>query len=315
MKKTTSSLLITSALLAMTTSHAANPEITNITKTKPTRTIIMVWDGFRPDSINPMDTPNLYQLRQKGVNFQDNHSTYPTFTMMNAAAFATGSFPKTTGFYGNTFWTPPQKQGENQNVPVGNGANGKPADYNAPIFTEDYKVLTTLNNYYDSQLLLVKSLFKTAQEAGLSTAVIGKSGAAYIQNLQDDKHVGYFLDENTVQPRSFAKELQDAHFALPKNITNNYSGSDSVTLATNNDDPTARAGYITFNTTAYDPAGKISIPARDSSDTTQGAPEDNANQYMLKVYTDYILPKKMPELSLIWFRTPDNAEHGYGPNT
>ena len=48
------------------------------------------------------------QLRQTGANFSDNHSTYPTFTMMNGSSFATGSFPKTSGFYGNTFWTPPQ---------------------------------------------------------------------------------------------------------------------------------------------------------------------------------------------------------------
>ena len=52
--------------------------------------IIFVWDGLRPDSVNPADTPNLHALREAGVEFTDNHSTYPTFTMMNAASFATG---------------------------------------------------------------------------------------------------------------------------------------------------------------------------------------------------------------------------------
>src|SRR5664279_570210 len=83
----------------------------------PTRTIIMVWDGLRPDSVNATDTPNLFALRQSGVNFTDNHSTYPTFTMMNGSSFATGSYPKTSGFYGNTFWTPPQA-GAAQPIPV-----------------------------------------------------------------------------------------------------------------------------------------------------------------------------------------------------
>ena len=46
-----------------------------------TRTIIMVWDGFRPDDVNATDTPNLYAMRQAGVEFSDNHATYPTFTM------------------------------------------------------------------------------------------------------------------------------------------------------------------------------------------------------------------------------------------
>ena len=275
-----------------------------------TRTIIMVWDGLRPDSVNATDTPNLYALRQSGVNFSDNHSTYPTFTMMNSSSFATGSFPKTSGFYGNTFWTPPQ--GASNAIPAGSGAGGSAQDYQDPVFTEDYAVLTTLNDYYGGQLLLVKSLFATAQAAGLTTATIGKSGAAYLQDLGKG---GVFLDENTVQPRSLVTELQGAGIALPANVVKNYSGADAVTLAANNGNPTARAGYITFNTTAYDPNGKVTIAARDSADTTQGAPEDAANKYMMSVYTQYILPQKKPMLSLIWFRTPDNVEHGYGPGS
>ncbi|WP_244851102.1 alkaline phosphatase family protein [Caballeronia sp. SL2Y3] len=270
----------------------------------------MVWDGLRPDSVTQADTPNLYALRQAGVNFTDNHSTYPTFTMMNGSSFATGSFPKTSGFYGNTFWTPPQ--GASNTIPVGKSASGASQDYVDPVFTEDYQVLTTLNNYYGGQLLLVKSLFATAQAAGIVTAAIGKSGAAYIQNLNQG---GYFLDENTVQPRSLVSELQAANIAVPKNTVFGYSGNDAVTLASSNGDPTARAGYVTFNTTAYDPAGKLTVAARDSADTTQGAPEDAANKYMMSVFTQYILPKKQPMLSLIWFRTPDNVEHGYGPGT
>jgi predicted AlkP superfamily pyrophosphatase or phosphodiesterase len=276
----------------------------------PTRTIIMVWDGLRPDSVNATDTPNLYALRQTGANFSDNHATYPTFTMMNGSSFATGSFPKTSGFYGNTFWTPPQ--GSSNTIPVGNSAGGSSQDYQAPVFTEDYQVLTTLNNYYGGQLLLVKTLFATAQSAGMVTATIGKSGAAYIQDLGRG---GYFLDENSVLPRSLVTELQNNGYAIPANTVKAYSGADAVTLAGNNGSPTNKAGYVTFNTTAYDPKATIAIASRDSTDTTQGAPEDAANKYMMSVFTQYILPKKKPMLSLIWFRTPDNVEHGYGPGT
>src|SRR5664279_3769532 len=205
--------------------------------------------------------------------------------MMNGSSFATGSFPKTSGFYGNTFWTPPQ--GASGVIPVGNSAAGTAQDYQDPVFTEDYQVLTTLNTYYGSQLLLVKSLFATAQSAGLVTATIGKSGAAFIQDLGKG---GYFLDENTVMPRSLVTELQNNGYALPTNTTHGYSGADAVTLAGSNGNPTAKAGYITFNSTAYDAAsGVTAIPARDSSDTTQGAPEDYANKYMMSVFTQYIL--------------------------
>ncbi len=277
---------------------------------QPTRTIIMVWDGLRPDSVSAAITPNLYELRQAGVNFADNHSTFPTFTMMNGSSFATGSFPKTSGFYGNTFWTPPQ--GASNTIPVGNSAGGTAQDYVDPVFTEDYQVLATLNTYYSGELLLVQSLFAAAQSAGLVTATIGKSGAAYIQDLGRG---GYFLDENSVLPRSLVTELQAAGYALPANTAKGFSGADAVTLAANNGNPTARAGYITFNTTAYDPGGAIAIASRDPTDSTQGAPEDAANKYMMSVFTQYILPVKLPMLSLIWFRTPDNVEHGYGPGT
>lgn len=275
-----------------------------------TRTILMVWDGLRPDSVNATDTPNLFALRQSGANFVDNHSTYPTFTMMNGSSLATGSFPKTSGFYGNTFWTPPQ--GSGNTIPVGNSAAGTPQDYTDPVFTEDYQVLTTLNDYYGGQLLLVKSLFATAQAAGLVTATVGKTGAAYIQDLGKG---GLFIDENTVQPRSLVAELQTAGFALPVNVVKGYSGTDAVTLSATNGSPTSRAGYVTFNTTAYDPNGVLTVAARDATDNTQGAPENAANKYMLSVFTQYILPIKKPMLSLIWFRTPDNAQHGYGPGS
>jgi len=276
----------------------------------PTRTIIMVWDGLRPDDVTAADTPNLFALRASGTSFNDNHSTYPTFTMMNSASFATGSFPSSAGFYGNTFWTPPQ--GAANTIPVGLSAGGTPQNYQDPVFTEDYQVLTTLNAYYGGQLLLVKNLFGAAQAAGMVTATIGKSGAAYLQDLAQG---GVFLDENTVKPRAFATELQTAGIALPVTVTKDYTGTAAVTLAASNGSPTARAGYITFPTTAYDPAGMLTVAARDSTDTSQGAPEDAANKYMMSVFTQYILPNKKPMLSLIWFRTPDNVEHGYGPGT
>ena len=183
---------------------------------------------------------------------------------------------------------------------------GTPQDYTDPVFTEDYQVLTTLNDYYGGQLLLVKSLFATAQAAGLVTATVGKSGAAYIQNLGKG---GLFIDENTVQPRSLVAELQTAGFALPVNVVKGYSGTDAVTLTATNGRPTGRARYVTFDTTAYDPNGAPSVAARDATDSTQGAPENAANKYLLSVFTQYILPIKKPMLSLIWFRTPDNAQH------
>ncbi|SNZ14742.1 alkaline phosphatase family protein [Hydrogenobacter hydrogenophilus] len=250
--------------------------------------IIFVWDGLRPDSINPTDLPNLYKLAQEGVFFEDNHSTYPTFTMINASSFATGSFPDKVGFYGNTVWAPGAK---------GNNSAGQPVDYNQPVFTEDYAILDTLNAYYNNQLLMVATLFQKAQEAGLKTAVIGKSGSAYIQ---DYKRGGIILDEKMVYPLDLAKELQQAGYPLPKTTPIAYPQG-SITLSTNNGDPTA-----------FKPRKNLSDGITSDPTDTSGSPYCDANTYMMKVYLDYILPKKKPNLTLIWFRDPDSTEHAYG---
>jgi arylsulfatase A-like enzyme len=252
------------------------------------RVIVFVWDGLRPDSVSQADTPNLYALKMAGVDFLDNHSTYPTFTMMNAAAFATGSFPGTTGFYGNTLW---------QQGPTGNTSAGTPADFTDPIFTEDYGILQDLDAFYNNQLLLVGTLFQAAQSAGLSTAAVGKSGPAF---LQDYKKGGFIIDEKTIFPLTLVKEIQQAGESIPATTPFAYPAG-MVTLGSVNGNPTAQAAKVTLaDKTTSDPTN------------TAGAPTTGENLFMMRLYINHVLPKN-PDLSLIWFRTPDSPEHNYGP--
>jgi hypothetical protein len=39
--------------------------------------MVFVLDGLRPDSINPIDTPNPYRLRSEGVSWSNGHSAVP----------------------------------------------------------------------------------------------------------------------------------------------------------------------------------------------------------------------------------------------
>ena len=57
------------------------------------RVIIFVWDGLRADDVTPENMPNYFALVRSGVVFADHHSVYPTFTMMNSASIATGTYP------------------------------------------------------------------------------------------------------------------------------------------------------------------------------------------------------------------------------
>jgi arylsulfatase A-like enzyme len=249
--------------------------------------IIFVWDGLRPDSIDPTDTPNLHALREAGVEFTDNHSTYPTFTMMNAASFATGGFPGSTGYYGNTLWQPGAE---------GADSAGAKVDFQQPVFTEDYAILDDLTRFLKGDLLLIDTLFGAAQKAGMVTAAVGKTGAAF---LQDYKRDGLLLDEKTALPLSFAKELQAAGIPLPATMAKAYEHE--LPLAPNNGNPIEfRAPKRLKDGVTFDPT--------DSS----GSPYKAGLQYMADVYIDYILPKKSPRLSVFWIRDPDTTQHVYG---
>ncbi|MCA1663089.1 MAG: alkaline phosphatase family protein, partial [Myxococcales bacterium] len=254
--------------------------------------ILFVWDGLRPDSITAADTPNLHALQAAGVNFTDNHATYPTFTMMNAGSLATGSFPGSTGFYGNTLYAPGA---------TGNGASGAAADFVDPVFTEDSQILQDLDAFYSNKLLLVGSLFQAAQAAGLSTCAVGKRGPAF---LQDYKKGGLILDEDFAWPLSFAKELQSAGFALPLNTTHAY-GAGAITLAGSNGSPTAAMPAV------------VRLTDGQTSDPTVGTTSryNAANAYLMNTFLFYVLPQKDPSLSVIWLRNPDTTEHDYGPGS
>lgn len=265
------------------------------------RTIIFVWDGMRPDSIDPTITPSLYDLVKKGSYFSDNHSTYPTYTMANAASFATGGFVATTGFNGNNTYAGPSTG----LIPAsGTASNGTTVNFTQPQFTEDWGILDALNAYYQNNysqsLLTVGTLFQSAQAAGLKTAAVGKSGPAY---LQDYLRGGIILDENTVFPLSYAQELQTNGYALPVNTPFMYP-TGSVALASTNGTPTASGGKT-----------NLADGATSDPSSTTGSRQANANQYMASIFTDQILRHHFPDLSLFWLRNPDATQHDYGPGT
>lgn len=282
------------ALLASCASNKTECKLNTAPRAAPSKVVVMVWDGLRPDSVNASDTPNLAALKAGGVDFADNHSTYPTFTMMNASAFATGSLPATSGFYGNTYWQP---------GPTGNAANGKPADFIDPVFTEDWSILTDLDAYYKSQgdpgLLLVTTLYQQAQAKGLVTATVGKRGPAF---LQDYRRQSIIIDEDFVAPLSLAQAMQAGGDPLPVNTVNAYP-SGAVTLATSNGSPTSSGAQQ-----------RLADGATYDASATIGSPWTAPNTYMMNLYVKYVLPKK-PDVSVIWFRIPDSAEHNYGPGS
>ncbi|HEU4727084.1 MAG TPA: alkaline phosphatase family protein [Kofleriaceae bacterium] len=252
--------------------------------------IIVVWDGLRADAIDPAVTPNLARLRDRGVEAIDHHATYPTFTMMNSASFATGAFPELTGYYGNVVWQPSA---------TGNDSAGKPVDFRQPVFSEDYAILDALKRP-SAQLLRVETVFEAAQRAGMATAAVGKSGAAY---LQDTGRGGMLLDEKTVLPLALARELQAAGVALPRTAAGAYAPGELVMPE--------GAG----NPAELGPVRKLADGVSSDPTDAAGSPFKGAIAYAVHTYLEHVLPAKQPRLSLVWMRDPDSTEHGYGIGT
>ena len=255
------------------------------------RVIIFVWDGLRTDDLTPEITPNYFALARSGVVFADHHAVYPTFTMMNSASIATGTYPGVHGFYGNVVYAP---------LARGKNAKGADIDFSAPAFIEDFGVVEAVRESYQGKLTLVSTMLQAAQAKGLTTAAVGKFGAAFIQ---DYKRGGIILDEDAAMPLGFAKELQQAGYPLPRNSGNAYEAG-ALTLANNNGDPTAP------------------IPIRRLMDGQTANPLDRTGAlsrrgfaYLTEVYVNYILPNKKPDLTIFWSKEPDATSHAYGPGT
>jgi len=255
------------------------------------RVIIFVWDGLRADDVTPESMPNYFALARSGVVFADHHSVYPTFTMMNSASIATGTYPAVHGFYGNVVYAPNAR---------GKNAKGSEIDFSAPAFIEDFGVVEAVRDSYQGKLTLVSTMLEAAQAKGLTTATIGKFGAAFIQ---DYKRGGIILDEDAAMPLSVAKELQQAGYALPRNTVNAYEGG-ALALANNNGDPTAPIGIQRLKD------GQTANPL----DRT-GALSRRSFAYLTEVFVNYILPNKKPDLTIFWSKEPDATTHAYGPGT
>ena len=260
-------------------------------ETAARRVIVFVWDGLRADDLTPEITPNYFALARSGVVFADHHAVYPTFTMMNSASIATGTYPGAHGFYGNVVYAPSAK---------GKNAKGAEIDFSAPAFIEDFGVVEAVRDAYQGRLTLVSTMLQAAQAKGLTTAAVGKFGAAFIQ---DYTRGGIILDEDAAMPLGFAKELQQAGYALPRNSVNAYEPGE-LTLTKDNGDPTAP------------------IPIARLKDGQTGNPLDRSGAlsrrgfaYLTDVFVNYILPTKKPDLTIFWSKEPDATNHAYGPGT
>ena len=128
--------------------------------------IVFVLDGLRPDCVNATDTPNLFRLRQEGVNFVNGHAVFPTVTRVNSPSIATGFYPGRAGVVSNSIYMP----GQSIRWPRSTPATGA--------------CCASSTRSARGELLFVESLGERLQAAGKTLAAVssGSSGSALLLN-------------------------------------------------------------------------------------------------------------------------------------
>ena len=177
------------SLVAACTVFPGN-RVQQVSQSQQHNVVIFAADGLRPAAINATDTPRLQEIRERGVNFVNTHSLFPTFTTANASAIATGHYLGDTGDFSNTIQvSAPVKSAKNSLVP----------------FLENNAVLKEINKQFGANYLNEETLLASARKAGFSTAAVGKIGPVFIQDITDEKgEATIIVDDATGSPTGIA---------------------------------------------------------------------------------------------------------------
>ncbi len=123
--------------------------------------ILFVPDGLRSLKVTPETAPTMAAIRDKGVNFANPHSLFPTFTMANASGLSTGHFLGDTGTFSNTIYA---------GVPIQSAAGS------VTPFIENDAILGEVDKHFEGNFVDEDSILVAARNQGFSTAAIGKVG-------------------------------------------------------------------------------------------------------------------------------------------
>ena len=241
----------------------------------PHNVILFVPDGLRGRIVNPQTAPAMAEVRDKGVNFKNSHSLFPTFTTANASAMATGHYLGDSGDFSNTIYT---------GYPVA-AAGGT-----VTPFLESDPVLHDVDEHFGGDYLNEETILKVARAKGYSTAAIGKLGPTLIFDHTDkigtDGLHSIVIDDSTGSKNGvplsdeMKAALAKADLALetPSRGDNGKAG-DSKTPGTTVPN-TKQQAYFT------DVAAKVVLP-------------------MFKA-------RNKPFVMVVWSRDPDGSQHNNG---
>jgi arylsulfatase A-like enzyme len=169
-------VLLSASLITLTVGAASAQD------NAPRNLILFIPDGLRGRIVTPQSAPAMAKLRDKGVNFRNSHSLFPTFTMANGSAIASGHYLGDTGTFSNTIYT---------------GYSSVPAGDTVVPFIENDAVLGDIDDHFNGDYLNEETILKMARAEGFSTAAIGKLGPTLLFDHTDRGKNTIVIDDST----------------------------------------------------------------------------------------------------------------------
>jgi predicted AlkP superfamily pyrophosphatase or phosphodiesterase len=205
MKIVNKSFLILSLAFLVSTTCIAQ---TKIDKSN-VRTLIVFFDGLRPDYITPELMPNVYLFSKKGSYGKQHHSVFPTVTRVNASSLSTGCYPGSHGLMGNTVYFP--------QINETTGLN-----------TGDAEELNKIAKATDNHLLTSVSLGEVLEQNGKSLFVFssGSTGQALMQNHMVSG--GAIINTSMILPETMKAKIFSEIGAVPAGLGKHKWLTDAV---------------------------------------------------------------------------------------
>jgi hypothetical protein len=250
--------------LSLAGSAQAQPQARNV--------VLFIADGLRDGMVNAATAPTMDRLMRAGVRFTNTHSLFPTFTMPNATAMATGHMLGDTGQFGNTIYTA---------FPVpGAGESLTP-------FLESDPVLGDVDAHFAGNYLNEETILRAAHAQGLSTASIGKLGPSLVfDHTARSGRDSILVDDSTGRPGGIP---------LSEELSTRLGAAGLPTQA-----PTRGANGQ---------AGTAETPGTLSANVEQQSYfADVATKAVLPLFRE----RGKPFVLVFWSRDPDGTQHNQG---
>lgn len=242
---------------------------------RPHNLILFIPDGLRALRVTPETAPAMAAVRDRGVNFKNPHSLFPTFTMANASALATGHYLGDTSTFSNTIFT---------------GYTVAPAGHTVTPFIENDQVIGDIDEHFGGNYLNEEVLLQLARAKGYSTAAIGKVGPTlmfdHTDRANDNRQHSIVIDDSTGSNRGvpLAEEIKAALTTAGLPLTTPSRGDNGK-------------------------AGSATTPGTSVANVTQQAYfADVASKVVLPMFKH----RDKPFVLVFWSRDPDGSQHNTG---